>query len=148
MRRKGYVYVNGAGVQIAGAAMGGTIGGIQASNTTSLCRAPPSVPPQAMTHGRARWLLTAALTLVALLRSDDGGVFAAPLAPQVDAPLPAVIHICVQAYAPFVVQRVRRPAQPACLSRSMLLTRARNCTGLVRTQPGGVGLPAWLRGAP
>ena len=130
MRRKGYVYVNGAGVQIAGVAMGGSTGGIQASNTTSLCRAPPAVPPQAMTLGRARWLLTAALTLAALLRSDDGGVFAAPLAPQVDAPLPAVVRICVQAYTPFVVQRVRRPAQPACLSEHADLRLHLHRTGM------------------
>ena len=86
------------------------MGGIEANTHQiewpSLRRAAP-----AMTRGWARLLLAAALT--ALLRDSASS---APLAPLLDAPLPPVVRICVQAYTPFVVQRVRFPEQPALLT--------------------------------
>ena len=65
-----------------------------------------------MARGRARLLLAAAL--LALL---PDGASATPLAPLLDAPLPPVVRICVQAYTPFVVQRARCPAQSAVGTR-------------------------------
>jgi hypothetical protein len=48
----------------------------------------------------------AAAALAALPRAAS-----APLPPSYDTPLPSVVRVCVQPYAPFVLQRVRRSAQ-------------------------------------
>ena len=66
-----------------------------------------------MPRGRARLLLAAAM----LAMLPDGASAALPLAPLLDAPLPPVVRICVQAYTPCVVQRARCPAQSAVGTR-------------------------------
>jgi hypothetical protein len=83
----------------------------------------------------------------ALARGDDarGGALAAALCaalasaasgagvpPSYDAPLPAVLRVCVQAYAPFVMQRVRVSPPPRADSRKRCprfrFRHARSCT--------------------
>jgi hypothetical protein len=61
--------------------------------------------PEEMTHAaapRRRSALAAALCAALASAALGAGV-----PPSYDAPLPAVLRVCVQAYAPFVMQRVR-----------------------------------------
>jgi hypothetical protein len=61
------------------------------------------------------WRAACAAFVFAALASTAGS---RALPPEYDLPLPAVLRVCVEAYAPFVMQRVRAAAgAQACKKR-------------------------------
>ena len=62
------------------------------------------------------------------LLAARAGVAAQPALPPrvLDGPLPALVRICVQPYAPFVLPRVRRGCDPMPRFRTFNCCRARS----------------------
>ena len=75
------------------------------------------------------------LAAVASLFGLASAVASTPISPSYDVPLPSVVRICVLAYPPFVMQRVRPGASErahAALSDSRAARRTGKACGCLR----------------